>query len=280
MKLPEVGMTEEQRYLFDTFGYFIVPKAISSVQVQQLRSTLHNGTEQFDPVAQEQGPLHWSEIWRDLIDLPNISPILEELVGNAVLTKGRTVRAKDGRQTLASFRLDHLNIHTHIKQGYEGAVLHGGWQDTGGSQFFRYHDGRFYNGLVVVAIELFDTHPNDGGFCCIAGTHKSNLALPRDWADLSNGVHPCITRVPANAGDAIIFTEALTHGTLPWTADATRKTLFYKFSPHATSWSADFFNPDDFRQYADMDDRKLAILEPPNARYWGRPSRPERTQRE
>ena len=126
MKLPEVGMTEEQRYLFDTFGYFIVPKAISSVQVQQLRSTLHNGTEQFDPVSQEQGPLHWSEIWRDLIDLPNISPILEELVGNAVLTKGRTVRAKDGRQTLASFGLDHLNIHTHIKQGDEGAVLHGG----------------------------------------------------------------------------------------------------------------------------------------------------------
>jgi ectoine hydroxylase-related dioxygenase (phytanoyl-CoA dioxygenase family) len=131
-------------------------------------------------------------------------------------------------------------------------------------------------GLIVVAFELFDTFENDGGFCCIAGSHKGNIELPQSWADLSQGVHPCITRVPARAGDAIIFTEALTHGTLPWTVDAPRQTVFYKFSPHGTTWSADYFSPEAFRHYSDIDDRKLAILEPPNARYWGRPTRPAR----
>jgi len=79
----------------------------------------------------------------------------------------------------------------------------------------------------------------------------------------------------ARPGDAIVFTEALTHGTLPWTADTRRSTLFYKFSPHGTSWSGAYLDPDDFRGYDDMDDRKMAILEPPNSRYPGRPTRPE-----
>jgi hypothetical protein len=73
-----------------------------------------------------------------------------------------------------------------------------------------------------------------------------------------------------------VFTEALTHGTLPWTAHARRETEFYKFSPNGATWSADFFDPDDFRRYPDIDDRKLAILEPPNARYRGRPTAPRR----
>ena len=35
-----------------------------------------------------------------------------------------------------------------------------------------------------------------------------------------------------SAGDVIIFTEALTHGAVPWTVEASsRRTLFYKFSP-------------------------------------------------
>ena len=85
--------------------------------------------------------------------------------------------------------------------------------------------------------------------------------------------------MPARPGDAIVFTEALTHGTLPWSAEAPRRTLFYKFSPHGTSWAGAYFDPRNFRDYPDVDDRKLAILEPPNARYSG-PPQPPRTARQ
>jgi hypothetical protein len=47
-----------------------------------------------------------------------------------------------------------------------------------------------YNGLTAVAYNLTDVNPGEGGFGCIPGSHKSK------------------------AGTAIIFTEALTHGTL------------------------------------------------------------------
>ena len=269
-------MNEEQRYLFDTFGYIVVPDVLTGAQVDELRSTLRQPTEQFDPVEQQRGPLHWGKVWRDMLDLPTLSPVLEHLIGNHLMRAGLEARAEKNRETvvLPTFRLDHVNVHTHVRKGFKGAVLHGGWQGTGGCQFFGYHDGRFYNGLVSVTFELYDTHANGGGFGCIPGTHKANLPLPSAWRDLAERVPECITRVPARPGDAIVFTEALTHGTLPWTVDDTRKTIFYKFSPHATSWSGDYFDPDDFRGYPDMDDRKMTILEPPSARYRGRPTQP------
>ena len=264
------GLDVEQRYLFDTFGYLILKDVISTEQVDELRSTLQNSTEQFPPVPQEENPLHWGKVWRDMLDLPNLSPVLEDIIGNHRLRRGLKQHGSD----LPTFRLDHINVHTHVKKGFTGAYLHGGGIGTGGVQFSSYHDGYFYNGLISVTFELFDTHPNDGGFCCIPGSHKANLALPQQWRTLDDDIPEFVKRIPATPGDAIIFTEALTHGTLPWDSESTRRTLFYKYSPHGSSWSGDFFDPDDFRQYPDMDDRKLAILEPPNARYHKRPTNP------
>ena len=269
--MDESAMTEEQRYLFDTFGYLLIPNVLTEEHVETLRSTLRNPTEQFEPVPQAEGPLHWHKVWRDLLDLPTLSPILEQIIGNHA---ARERRKAAGVADMPTFRLDHVNIHTHVREGFAGGNLHGGWKGTGGAQFSSYHDGRFYNGLVSVSFELFDTHPNAGGFGCIPGSHKTNVRLPNAWHDLSRQVPDCVTRIPAEPGTAIVFTEALTHGTLPWTSPTKRQTLFYKFSPNGSTWSADFFDPDDFRHYPDMDDRKLAILEPPNARYPGRPTRP------
>jgi len=261
-------------FLFDNFGYLVVPGVLSTDMVEELKATLRHPTEQFDPVAAADGPLHWGIAWRSLLDLPELRGSLEALVGNHELRQFRI--QQDGPDPLPTYRLDHINVHTHVGKGFGGMPLHGGWRATGGSQFFRYHDGEFFNGLVVVAFELFDTHANGGGFCCIPGSHKGNLALPEGWEVPGAAPDQVIKRIPARAGDAIIFTEALIHGSAPWEVDYPRQTAFYKFSPHGTSWSADHFDPAHFRHYADMDDRKLALLEPPNARYRGRRTRPER----
>ena len=259
-------MDDEQRYLFDLFGFIVVPDVLSQNQVSRLLSTLRGSTEQFPPVPQAEGPLHWDPIWRDLLDLPDISAILENLIGNPNLFRAREEKHED---PLPTFRLDHINVHTHIENGFKGGRLHGGWNGTAG--FYRYDNGVLYNGLTTVSFELYDTHPNDGGFACIPGSHKSNLSLPEGWADLSGGVKDCVQRVAAKPGDAIIFTEALIHGTLPWTVDEKRSTVFYKYSPHTLSWSADFFDAQDFASYENMDPRRLALLEKPNARYPKRP---------
>ena len=257
-------MDKQQRFLFDLYGFIVVPNVLSEDQIDQLKATLNNSTEQFPPVPQSEGPLHWAPIWREVLDLPAVSPILEDMIGNPMLRS---------RTDLPTFRLDHIDVHTHVKEGFAGGRLHGGWNSVSG--LFRYDNGVFYNGLTTVTFELYDTHPNEGGFCCIPGTHKGNVSVPEEWLDLSEGVADCVTRVPAKPGDAIIFTEAVVHGTLPWTAASPRTTLFYKYSPHNLTWSADYFDPEDFKGYEDMDDRKLAMLESPNARYRHRPTAPQ-----
>ncbi|MCS5567860.1 MAG: phytanoyl-CoA dioxygenase family protein [Pseudomonadales bacterium] len=269
----ENALSPEQTSQFDAFGYLIIPDALTPSQIDRIKSTLRRPAEQWDNATHKSfGPLHWDPIWRDLLDLPTLSPILEALLGDPGLM-ARRIANIDRQEPLPTYRLDHINIHTDRGQGFLGGMLHGG---RGVNGAFGYHDGHFQNGLLAVSFELYDTHPNDGGFACIPGSHKSNVSLPPSWHDLSKGVVDVVKRISAVPGDAIIFTEALTHGTLPWTATSKRSTVFYKYSPHHASWTADYFDPDDFRQYADMNDRKLSLLEPPNARYRGRSSRPRR----
>ena len=78
-----------------------------------------------------------------------------------------------------------------------------------------------------------------------------------------------ITRVPARAGTAIIFTEALSHVTLPWTAPSTRTTLFYKYTERGESYCGEehFFQPAGADKWQGVDERKRTILTPPLQAY-------------
>ena len=109
--------------------------------------------------------LHWNRAYRDLMAHPAVVPILEQLCG-------------------ARFRLDHINVHTHVAAGYSGSSLHGGSNPGGGNGFYHYQGGQMRNGLVAVTWELEDTHCNGGGFCCVrAPTAAPYYRLPSAGAD-------------------------------------------------------------------------------------------------
>ena len=90
-----------------------------------------------------------------------------------------------------------------------------------------------------------------------------DVLVPNEWRDLTN-FKPFMGAVTGPAGTAIIFTEALTHGAMPWTGADERRTLFFKYSPFPLSWAAGYYNPDD---YPDITEAQRLILEAPNARY-------------
>lgn len=258
-------MTEEQRFAFDTWGFFTVEDAITPEQVAELKGQAdERGATLDSQLAQDGG--FWSQAYVDLLDLPAISPLLDEIYGGA---QG---------SGLPGFRIDHINVHTHgvFNPNLAGSTIHGGngrWRDRSQphelvSIYFDrdVESGVYANGLVTVAIELEDTVCNGGGFGCLAGSHKSHLPVPEGWVDLSKGVHPMVTRVPARAGSAIIFTEALCHVTLPWTVPSTRTTLFYKYTKQGESYTgADkFFQPSGADGWRGVDERTRAILTPPS----------------
>lgn len=245
-------MNAYERYLFDLQGFITVPNALDAEQLRRLNEIWD------ERIAQEMATesntqrwgnlLSWGEPFRDLIDNPRISPYLGELLGER-------------------FRLDH-DYADLIRSGKGpiGTRLHGGGAPFDPSQYYNFQNGVMRNGLTVVAYNLRDVNEGDGGFGCVPGSHKSNLPFPDEWKELEH-FQPFMRAVTGPAGTAVIFTEALTHGTLPWRGEGERRTLFFKYSPHPISWSARYY---DATQYEGLTERQQAILEAPNARYRNR----------
>ena len=214
-------MTEHERYLFDLQGYLAVPNALDSAEVAALNRILD---EQIAGIPGEDWSSHrfldlltWGAPYRDLIDHPRLLPYVIDLVAPKV-------------------RLDHTYLDIiRGRLSPIGSTLHGGRVPFDPAQYFEFADGRFYNGLSVVGINLMDVNPGDGGFGCVPGSHKSNLPFPADWKNLDD-TQPIVERVTGPAGTAIFFTEALTHGALPWASAAERRTIFYKYSPSPLAW--------------------------------------------
>ncbi|OUL33796.1 mitomycin antibiotics/polyketide fumonisin biosynthesis protein [Nostoc sp. T09] len=238
-------MTDLERYLFDLQGFLIIENALNSDQIAALQALLDRQiARQNNPEAaflRFDGLLPWGQPFRELIDNPAIAPYLSELLGK-------------------QFRLDHDYVHI-IRQGLGpiGCHLHGGGTPYDPCQYYIFNNGRIYNGLTVVAYELNDVHLGEGGFACIPGSHKSNLPLPEEWRNLQFP-SACVQAFTLKAGSAIIFTEALTHGTLPWWGTHERRTLFYKYSPRPSAWSTDSYNADD---YPDLTASQKQILRKP-----------------
>ena len=123
-----------------------------------------------------------------------------------------------------------------------------------------------HSGLTAVAFELEDTTPNGGGFGCIRGSHKTADSVPAAWRDLSAGVPPIVHRVSVPARSAIIFSEAVEHGTLPWAAaGCPRVTIFCKFTPCCEAYSGEqsYFPPREFLPADRLGGRTAAMLSPP-----------------
>ncbi len=247
----DIAMTEEERFLFDLQGYVVVRDALSAEQLSVLNAILDGHIAEKAADARTHrfgGILTWDESYRALVDNPRLRPYLEEILGNR-------------------FRLDHLFLDVCGEgKGPIGTTLHGSSGYFDPAQYYRYHTGRMHNGLTVVAYNLHDVNPGDGGTGVIPGSHKSNFIFPNEWRDLEDA-HPRVDHLSGPAGTAVVFTEALLHGTLPWRGAGQRRTAFYKFSPHPVSWASGYFNAED---YEGLSEREVDILEPPNARYGGR----------
>jgi ectoine hydroxylase-related dioxygenase (phytanoyl-CoA dioxygenase family) len=251
-------VTDEERYLFDLLGWLVVPDAIDAESLAALNAIMDERVAAIDPEAsaflmgQYGGEvIGWGAPFLELVDNPRITPYLEEFVNPQV-------------------RLDHETVMvmrpgaTSLMKTLSSATLHAASAPYDSAQYFRFSDGRMWNGLTVVAYYLCDVGPGDGGLACVPGSHKSNYPLPVSLESALDGeLPPWIIPIPARAGSAVIFTEAIAHGTLPWRAAHERRVLLYKYSPHAVAWSWKFYDADD---YEGVTERQRAMLEPPNSR--------------
>jgi hypothetical protein len=233
-------LTEAERYAFDVQGFVVRRGALSGDDVERLLRAV-KGLRLARPGATIQsqrfnGHLPRDRAFRDLMDHPAVLEPLLELCGPMV-------------------RLDHAYGIT-MAPGTGGLGLHGGATPHDPSQFYRVEGGRMYNGLVAVQWALVDHRPGDGGFGCVPGSHKAAFRLP---AELDPAL---VAEVPLAAGDVVLFTEALTHCTIPWRGATDRLSLLYKYAPGHLAWGPDYL--DDLRPVAKgATDRQRRLLQPP-----------------
>lgn len=236
-------MDEVQKYLFDLQGYMVLEDVLSATEMRALNQLIDVQSLPEPTLESREGRfgrfLAWGSPFCALLDHPAIMPALRFLLG-------------DG------FRLDHY-YGIHLREGTGPLPLHGGNTPYDPPEYYHFRNDRMFNGLTVVSWNLTDTGPERGGFCCIPGSHKSNYPCP----PAIRGAHweaPCVAVPVVRAGSVLIFTEALTHGTAPWTAPEMRRSLLFKYSPAQQSWSKNHIRPP---EGVELTPRQQLLFEPP-----------------
>lgn len=237
-------MTDEQKYLFDLQGFLKLEGVLSPEQLDRMVGDCEAhgvSTQDNDPnKARFRDFFAWGEDWRNLIDHPTLLPILHEIIGER-------------------FRLDHaygMAASASAPPGNHGLHHEAGMFHHG--CYYATHGQRMHNGLIVVSYALTDIEPGMGGFACIPGSHKALYSTPKKYYSIED--NPVAIQVPQKAGDVVIFTEALTHGTMPWrSTKGHRRSVLLKYCPHYMQWSTRTMEVDD----ADLTDRQRLILQGP-----------------
>ena len=242
-------MNDEQRFLFDLQGFLVVPGVLSAAELAALNAIAAEKFARYSaPVEdwEEHQCSFWGQPLVDLIDHPKVVPYLLELVG-------------------PYFRVDH-DYCIFMRKGDQRGGLHGGSHPVHavGDHWYRYHDGVMRNGLTVFVFNLTEVGQGDGGFACVPGSHKSNFIdnLPPDVRAFERRPH-YVMQPPLAAGDLLIFTEALIHGTMPWNAGHERRALLYKYSPGHSTWAQQGYNMSDYAKF-ELTDQRRRIMQPPS----------------
>ena len=214
-------MNAEQIYLFDLQGYVVLKGVVPPQLVAEVNEVL----DRFEEVAPADYPpplalgpehsdnslfisniLEGDPALRPLIDLPPVIDVISTVTGGP-------------------YRLNHTYAIYRWGGGYTGLHMHG--TPIQPKCHYRCHNGQMLSTLTKAVFPMVDARAEDGCFAVTPGAHKSNFPRPFGNEPADN---PALVAVEADAGDCIIFTEALTHGSMTNTSRRPRRTVYYCYS--------------------------------------------------
>ena len=263
-------MTPEERYLFDLHGYLVLRGVLSPDLRQRLNETIDDletlddsqtaalGAERkyraSDNVYAQTGVpsedglgdydcevLRYGGPFEELIDLPQTLHYIEEMIG------------EPSRLDAASFMSRNSGGAFRFHHGYAELLLP--------YSEYAFRDGAFKCVSVKIGYALTNVDVEDGCFAVIPGSHKSNFTNPL-VGQIPDPAHPLVQPLPCKAGDAIIFSEDLSHGAVENHGSKIRRTLFYSYAPafHCT-WHGLAMTAEGFEQRATP--RQLELIQGP-----------------
>lgn len=234
-------MTDIQKYEFDRLGYLVLPGLLTPAETQKLATAVDALEEH--AAAHVKLPPRKTSVWgpeyhhnpdkgyyvsgerepgRTLIveDFFNADPAFDFLVEHApTMALIRAIVQERPTINNSELRIRYRGNQTGAHMG--GPI---------GSKY-RYSFNRDGIDCMMVRMIYFvhDVGEDDGPFCVVPATHKSNYNTPYGTHD--SDAEPGMIGLPVKAGDAILFTEHLRHGGKSIKSGRTRKTLHVGYGP-------------------------------------------------
>lgn len=244
IQLQETGLTETDIYQFDLNGFLILRNAIPNEVLAEGNAILDalNKTKPGEWSGYVHG--HFFASANEGLNLQQIYEAgkpFEYLIDNPAWIE----KVKHFVGGAGDFDYNHGPLFidenfASIRGPGQAIGLHsGGHVGTKRTQF-RYHNGRFQCGMINILMAFNDIGPGDGATMVVPGSHKSHFQNPQfEMARMDpakggsvDGVEDAI-EVHLKAGDALLFVDALSHGSAKRVNEGERRIVVYRYGP---SW--------------------------------------------
>lgn len=244
-------MENTQKYLFDTLGFIVVKNVLSQQDIdvlnagidskrdsdffertESLRNSSRGASGRKDCGSFMKWPdSHGGNIFRSLLCHPKLRKIISQLCGEG-------------------YRLDHRPVLFIQQPHAEGFDLHGGAVSHHGRYNFpisyHCHAGEIVCNLINVAVQITASPQGAGGFQLIPGSHKSSFPPPSGTEALQALADAYGYQPACDAGDAIIFAEALLHGAAVRNMNQERRVALFRFAPATCAYARGYLDEPDF----------------------------------
>ena len=235
INLPPVREYNET-YMFDLQGYLLLPGAVTQGHLDSLNQEIdaYRDIRPDEWRGRVHCQTHHPKRGLNLQNVVEGGLPFEELIDHPVwIEKVRNfVGESEGLFIDENF--------VSVRGPGESINLHSGGASRNIRSQFRYHDGKFHCGMINILLALTDIGPGDGATLIVPGSHKSNLDHPTlrgNYKDLmGTSADGAIGAVEGHiqAGDAVLFVDALAHGSAERKNPGERRIIVYRYGPR---WS-------------------------------------------
>ncbi len=227
-------------YLFDLRGYLVLENALTQDEV----AALNAGIDKLLPLKRGEwaGYVHGhaygmndgfnlqqiyegGEPFEKLIDHPSWIDKVKHFVGG------------EGTFDWHPSPLFIDENFVNLRGPGEAIGLHSGGHTGVKRNQFRYHNGRFQCGQINILMALTEMGPGDGTTMVVPGSHKANFQHPEFEKYSMGSAHPSVENVTGaiqvymKPGDALLFVDAISHGSAERTNPGERRTIVYRYGP-------------------------------------------------
>ena len=275
---------EIQDYLFDLQGYLVLENAISADDLEKMNAWIdahwHYVEKPWADSTEDKRTPRWiGNIETHTYNIENGVNFQNIIEGGDVFEKLIDHSAWINHVRKYIHEVNGLSIHENfLNVRGPGGFIHihcGGHVPLSYLTFRQENTGEWMVGQINVLMALNDIGPGDGAPVLVPGSHKCTEIHPRLKVDGKGLVYDGVTGKPAGtafgtkeiylkAGDVVMFTDKITHGSAERTNEGYRRSIVYRYSPRYVRERFDYPHSDEL--LARLTPDQLKIIQPTSVR--------------